>query len=68
MINLYEYDNSSYEDCIDDLGETLLRIEDNLDVDYYSENPEVLERHGIRIQEIAKRLQRIIDIQKDLDA
>lgn len=53
MIDLYGYDNASYEECIDDLYETMENLNNNY-MDF-----EALERYGIRLQNIAERLQEL---------
>ena len=58
MIDLYGYDNASYDECIDDLYETMENL-DNNDMDFNA-----LERDGIRLQNIAERLQEL-EVQND---
>ena len=53
MIGLYEYGNASYDECIDDLYETMEFLDNNY-MDF-----EALERYGIRLQNIAERLQEL---------
>ena len=55
MIGLYEYDNASYDECVDDLYKTLNALQN----DNWFDDPETLERRGIRLQNIAKRLQEL---------
>lgn len=57
MIGLYEYDNATHDECVDDLYETVNALQND---DWFGD-PETLERRGIRIQEIAKRLQELED-------
>lgn len=55
MIGLYEYDNATYDECVDDLYETVNALQND---DWFGD-PETLERRGIRLQNIAKRLQEL---------
>lgn len=55
MIGLYEYDNASYDECVDDVYETVNALQH----DDWFDDPETLERRGIRLQNIAKRLQEL---------
>lgn len=59
MRNLYEYNDASYEECIDDLNTILEGLQQDLCVDDYDNNPDTLRRYGIRIQNIAERLEEL---------
>lgn len=59
MVGLYEYDTASYEECVEDLSETLSSICDLCDSDYFYNELDALERKGIRIQNIAQRLKEL---------
>ena len=52
MVNLYEYDTATEEECLEDLEELLNNI-----TRYY--DYETLERYGLRLQYIAQRLQEL---------
>ena len=52
MVNLYEYDTATKEECLEDLEEVLNYI--TCYDDY-----ETLERYGLRLQYIAQRLQEL---------
>ena len=63
MVNLYEYNNATKEECLEDLNETLQVL---LDYNYiYDDNIYddfdlgVLERRGQRLQYIAQRLKEL---------
>lgn len=56
MVGLCEYDNATYDECVDDFNE----IMDYLDTYLINQfDYDVLEKKGIRIQEIAKRLKEL---------
>jgi len=55
MIDLYGYDNATYDECVDDLYETVNALQND---DWFG-NPETLKRRGIRLQNIAERLQEL---------
>lgn len=59
MLGLYDYDNATYEECIDDLRETIEKMNDAIYADSYDEELDVLERRAIRIQNIVKRLKEL---------
>ena len=52
MVNLYEYDTATKEECLEDLEEVLNNISGYYDY-------EALERYGLRLQYIAQRLQEL---------
>ena len=52
MVNLYEYDTATEEECLEDLEELLNNI-----TRYY--DYETLERKGLRLQYIAQRLREL---------
>lgn len=52
MVNLYEYDKATLEECVDDLKQLL----ENLSI---YDGSETLERKGLRLQYIAQRLQEL---------
>lgn len=52
MVNLYEYDTATKEECLEDLEELINNI-----TRYY--DYETLERYGLRLQYIAQRLQEL---------
>lgn len=56
MIGLYEYDSATKEECYQDLNDILDWLDCYLIGEY---DYDVLERKGIRIQEIAKRLKEL---------
>ena len=53
MVNLYEYDKATKEECEEDLEEIIENLEE-FKYDMY-----VLEKKGYRIMEIAKRLREL---------
>lgn len=59
MRDLYDYDNASYEECIDDLNTILEILSNKLYVDYFDDDYETLIRYGQRIKNIAERLKEI---------
>lgn len=59
MIGLYDYDNATYEECIDDLNTVLEALNKNVGIDYFDDDYETLERYGERIKNIAKRLKEL---------
>ena len=52
MVNLYEYDTATKEECLEDLEELMNNI-----TSYY--DYETLERKGLRLQYIAQRLKEL---------
>ena len=52
MVNLYEYDIATKEECLEDLEELINNISNYYDY-------ETLERKGLRLQYIAQRLQEL---------
>ena len=52
MINLYEYDTATKEECLEDLEELMNNITSYHDY-------ETLERKGLRLQYIAQRLKEL---------
>jgi hypothetical protein len=52
MVNLYEYDTATKEECLEDLEDVLNNISG-----YYDYG--TLERYGLRLQYIAQRLQEL---------
>lgn len=52
MVNLYEYDTATKEECLEDLEELI-----NYITCYY--DYETLERYGLRLQYIAHRLKEL---------
>lgn len=52
MVDLYEYDTATQEECLEDLEELM----DNITC-YY--DYKTLERYGLRLQYIAQRLQEL---------
>lgn len=59
MVNLYEYDTTTEEECINDLDEI---IEFSLNYEWTLEELDALEKKGKRIQYIAQRLKELAKI------
>ena len=62
MRDLYDYDTASYEECIDDLNECLNNLVNDSFGTFYDGDLGVLERRGIRIQNIAQRLNELEEV------
>lgn len=58
MVNLYEYDKATKEECEEDLEEITEYLEDCVRCDFQDEL-DVIEKKGYRIIEIAKRLKEL---------
>lgn len=56
MIGLYDYDNATKQECIDDLAEIIEYLY-NYDLSFI--DPDVIEKKGQRIQYIAQRLKEL---------
>lgn len=59
MRDLYDYDDASYEECINDLNIILENLSEKVYVDSFNDDTETLERYGERIKNIARRLKEI---------
>ena len=55
MIGLYEYDNATEQECLDDLQEIIEYFLNGYDLDEL----DTLEKKGLRIQYIAQRLKEL---------